>query len=290
MKSFYSIVAVQSTILIAGVLYKGSFAQQSPALVVKEAKTTLTMETVTNSIGMKLVPIPAGEFRMGNNHTLEEEVAAFAFDPFPDRWLKDQYPRHRVRITRPFFLGTCEVTIGQFRQFIQDTGYKTDAELGSKKGNGADGWDSENDRFVFNANYSWRSVGFPQTDEHPVVNVSWNDALAFCEWLSRKEHASYRLPTEAEWEYACRSGTVTRYYNGDDPEKLPEVGNVNDAAAKAKFPGFQAWHSCQRWLRIYGSHGKISGEHVRPVRYAWQRGGVVFGLVRERLLCNVASR
>ena len=69
-----------------------------------------------------------------------------------------------------------------------------------------------------------------------MVNVSWNDAVAFCEWLSKKEGKSYRLPTEAEWEYACRAGTTTRYYSGDDAKTLAKVGNVHDAVAKAKFP------------------------------------------------------
>ena len=80
-------------------------------------------------------------------------------------------------------------------------------------------------------------MGFPQPDEHPVVNVSWNDAVAFCQWLSRSEGKTYRLPTEAEWEYACRAGTTSRYYIGDEPEKLAEVGNTEDAA----------------YLRIFGS-------------------------------------
>ena len=68
-----------------------------------------------------------------------------------------------------------------------------------------------------------------------MVNVSWNDAVAFCQWLSRKEGKTYRLPTEAEWEYACRAGTTTLYYSGDEPETLAQVGNVRDAKAKAKF-------------------------------------------------------
>ena len=69
-----------------------------------------------------------------------------------------------------------------------------------------------------------------------MVNVSWNDAMAFCRWLSRKEGKTYRLPSEAQWEYACRAGTTTRYYNGDNPEMVTKVGNVADATVNAKFP------------------------------------------------------
>jgi formylglycine-generating enzyme required for sulfatase activity len=65
-----------------------------------------------------------------------------------------------------------------------------------------------------------------------VVMVSWCDSMAFCGWLSRVERRSYRLPTEAEWEYACRAGTTTRYFNGDDPERLPEVANVADGTLR----------------------------------------------------------
>ena len=140
-----------------------------------------------------------------------------------------------MRITRPFYLGSYHVTRGQFRQFVKDTGYKTDADKGKTRG--AYGWDPDKEDFgVFNAKYSWRNAGFEQTDEHPVVNVSWNDAVAFCKWLSRKEGKTYRLPTEAEWEYACRAGTTTRYCSGDDPETLAKVGNVADATLKARFP------------------------------------------------------
>ncbi len=66
--------------------------------------------------------------------------------------------------------------------------------------------------------------------------MSWNDANEFCNWLTGKEGKSYRLPTEAEWEYACRAGTPTRWYHGDDEEGLAQVGNVRDATIKTKFP------------------------------------------------------
>jgi formylglycine-generating enzyme required for sulfatase activity len=193
---------------------------------------------ITNSIGMKLTLIPAGEFKMGSGESAEDTVAFFKktygrgllrADMF-----KNEHPQHRVRITKPFYLGTYHVTRGQFRQFVKETSYKTDAEKGENPG--AFGWNPDKKTFDFNEKYSWRNVGFEQTDEHPVVNVSWTDAVAFCKWLSRKEGEIYRLPTEAEWEYACRAGTTTRYYSGDDPETLAKVGNVADAAAKAQFP------------------------------------------------------
>jgi len=189
-------------------------------------------------VKLRLTLIPAGEFKMGSGESAEATAAFFKKTYGEDYLIADffenEHPQHRVRITKPFYLGTYHVTRGQFRQFVADTRYKTDAEKGEKPG--AFGWDPDKKEFGFKAKYSWRKVGFEQTDEHPVVNVSWNDAKAFCEWLSKKEKKTYRLPTEAEWEYACRAGTTTRYSSGDDPETLAKVGNVADATAKAQFP------------------------------------------------------
>ena len=85
-------------------------------------------------------------------------------------------PQHRVRITRPFYLGSDEVTRGQFRRFVDETGYQTEAE---KDGKGGFGWNEDAGKFEQNPRYTWRERRFEQTDEHPVVNVSWNDAVAF---------------------------------------------------------------------------------------------------------------
>jgi formylglycine-generating enzyme len=225
----------------------------------------------TNSIEMKLMLIPAGEFQMGNHKSAEELFDAFknfTAEKFGPEAFKAEYPLHRVRITKPFFLGTHQVTRGQFRKFVQDTGYRTDAE---KPGNVGEGYDPATGKFENKASYNWDNVGFDQTDEHPVVNVSWNDATAFCKWLSQKEGKAYRLPTEAEWEYACRAGTTTHYWFGDDPEKLTEYANGPDAAYKAKFPdktgtlrgndGYVFTSPVGRYrpnpLGLYGLHGNV---------------------------------
>jgi len=220
------------------VLVGGSCARQAPTAKATQEKSDQI--TIVNSIGMKMALIPAGEFQMGSKESAEELVKAYKDYGAPKADLfKDEYPLHRVRITRPFYLGVHEVTVGQFRRFVQDTGYKTDAEKGTLF-KGAIGWNPDTKKFGQNPDFSWREVGFEQTDDHPVVNVSWNDAAEFCKWLSGKEGKTYRLPTEAEWEYACRAGTSTRYYHGDDPEGLAEVGNVADATAKAQFPEWKS--------------------------------------------------
>ena len=204
---------------------------------------------ITSSIGVRLTLIPAGEFMMGNGEPAAETAAFFAKnyglaaavkreeyrrEPYLSDLFRDEYPQHRVRITRPFYLGACQVTRGQFRRFVDDTGYRTDTEKG--EGPGTSGWDAERGDFALGRDFSWRNAGFEQTDDHPVVNVSWNDAVAFCYWLSCSEGRDCRLPTEAEWEYACRAGTTTRYWCGDDPEALARAANVADAALRAKFP------------------------------------------------------
>ncbi len=223
-----------STVVLAFLALLGSLTLATA----QESKEASGNKQITNSIGMKLTLVPSGEFMMGSGES-GKDTAAFLNKMYGEEFWRadffwDEYPQHRVRITRPFYLGTFHVTRGHFRHFIADTDYKTDAEKNKKRG--ALGWNPDKKSFEFNGKYSWRNTGFEQTDEHPVVNVSWNDAVAFCKWLSRKEGKSYRLPTEAEWEYACRAGTTTRYYSGDDPETLAKVGNVADATYKAKFP------------------------------------------------------
>jgi len=173
-------------------------------------------QEMTNSLGMNLVLIPRGKFLMGSPKGEENRL--------------DDELQHEVEITRPFYLGKREVTIGQFKAFVKATGYQTEAEKDGKGGRAFDGKE-----FVRKPEFTWKNLHFAQSDDHPVVVVSWGDAVAFCAWLSQKEGRTYRLPTEAEWEYACRAGTTTRFNTGAREEDLKSAGNIADAALKAKW-------------------------------------------------------
>jgi formylglycine-generating enzyme required for sulfatase activity len=145
---------------------------------------------------MKFVRIDPGEFLMGS--------------PQGEKERKSDETQHKVKVTRPFMMGVHAVTRGQFAAFVDEAGYETDAEN--------DGWayawtGSKWDKVK---GASWRNPGFEQDDTHPVTEVSWNDAGAFVQWLGGKEDGKgCRLPTEAEWEYACRAGTTTPFYTGE---------------------------------------------------------------------------
>lgn len=221
-----------------------SAARHAPADVASKGhvgRVTQAERDSTNSIGMRMVLIPAGEFVMGFKESAEELAKAFGHGDGDPVFFQTGRPPHRVRITKPFYFGVYPVTRGQFRRFVNDTGYKTEADLAVPGGDfGIRGGDAlfPDGTVAFSPKYTWRNPGFPQTDEHPVVNVTWDDAVAFCRWLNRKEGKTYRLPTEAEWEYACRAGTQTRYYSGDDPEKLAQVGNVADGTLKEWWPSW----------------------------------------------------
>ena len=207
-------------------------APDNPALPMPKAAHELT--TLTNSLGMQFVLIPAGEFRMGlTDEDLEQVVRLFP--SFDKPTYQNEQPAQHVKISRPFYFGRYEVTRSQFAAFVDAEHYQTDAEKNPKGGWGY----NKLLQPEMGPEFNWKNLGVPTTDDQPVVNVSWNDAVAFCRWLSEKEKVEYRLPTEAEWEYACRGGTTTLWWTGNSREQTVEAGNVVDATATAKFPDWK---------------------------------------------------
>ncbi len=140
-----------------------------------------------------MVTIPAGRFEMGT--AVEDRLT----DPRTGKPATSDGPQHEVRFAEPFALGKYEVTVDEFAAFVADTGYETTDRCMEF---------SKTDSFSFSADLDWNDVGFAQAGTQPVVCVSFFDARAYADWLSTQTGKNYRLPSEAEWEYAARAGAT----------------------------------------------------------------------------------
>jgi sulfatase modifying factor 1 len=165
-----------------------------------------------------MVDIPPGEFLMG---TAPEDRLV---DPRTGEPATNDGPQHRVRISRPFAIGRYEVTVGEYSAFVADTGYES---AGKCMGF------AEPNRFTMSDRFNWQSIDGEQGDRHPVTCVSWDDATAYADWLSRRTGETYRLPSEAEWEYAARAGSVGNYHWGTDAGSACRYANVRSPGAQS---------------------------------------------------------
>lgn len=168
----------------------------------------------------------------------------------------DESPPRQVMLTRPYYMGKYPVTRGQFARFVETTRHRTEAESGPSGGYGVvDG------KLVQQKQYTWRNPGFEQTDDHPVVLVSALDAAAFCKWLTAKSRRLCELPTEAQWEYACRAGTTAAHYaepveavawhRGNSSGQTHQVGQKQaNAWGFHDFYG-PVWQWCRDWYAPY---------------------------------------
>jgi len=161
--------------------------------------------------GPEVVVLPAGSFMMGA-------------PPNQQPRSRYQQPYHLVRFSRGFAMSRTEVTVAQFRDFVEATGYITDAE----RGNGSTVYVERSGRMREEDDADWRDgyMGRPADDDMPVVHVSWNDARAYAEWLASVTGRGYRLPSEAEFEYALRGGTRTLYWWGNGAPPRDRMTNL----------------------------------------------------------------
>jgi formylglycine-generating enzyme required for sulfatase activity len=160
-----------------------------------------------------------------------EQLKPTAFDKFV---ATSSAPQHRVRLSQPYYIGEYEVTVAQFQQFSEAT--KQATEKSSK------------------ATYFWRDyVTEDPVDQQPVVGVSWDDAQAFCRWLSEREKLKYDLPTEAQWEFACRAGTQTLWSGGNGEATLENQAVYGFKTATPSRIGQKAANS----FGLYDMHGNV---------------------------------
>ena len=160
----------------------------------------------------EMVVVPAGDFLMGSDRRDDE-----SYD--------DERPRHRVTLDG-FALGAHEVTRDEYEAFV--------AATGRDSGDGCWAFDPDDRNWESRSGVSWRSPGYPQAGDHPVVCLNWEDAQAYARWLSRETGEQYRLPSESEWEYAARAGTRTRRHWGDDPDDGCAYANGADRMFEAR--------------------------------------------------------
>ena len=189
-----------------------------------------------NSLGMAMVLLPAGEFMMGSTDEEIADVRKAAEEKRIEGWhasnILSEQPRHSVQLTQPFWISATEVTYGQFKQFVERSNYQTEAE---KSGQG--GWiyrDGQNQR---DPSLNWRTYRSNIREDEPVAHVAWQDCVAFCEWLSKEENHEYALPTEAQWEYACRAGSESWWHMGNDEDLLDQYGWTARNHGTGRFPG-----------------------------------------------------
>ena len=161
--------------------------------------------------GPELVLIPTGRFQMGSP---EAERLQALHEGAQKAWTEREVPQRWVGIEQAIAMGRFPVTVGQWRAFVSATGWQANGEV------------------------NWAAPGFRQSDAHPVVGVTWHDAQRYVRWLGDQTGHTYRLPSEAEWEYACRAGTRTAFSVGDTigPEQANYDGNFTyNGASKGQY-------------------------------------------------------
>jgi formylglycine-generating enzyme required for sulfatase activity len=228
--------------LVANLDRKGWFKAKTLEEAGLGAKLTIP------DLDLVLIRIDPGTFTMGST-------------PSETGRCNDEVP-HQVTLTKRYWIGEYDVTVGEFRAFVNATGYRTEAETGDGM------YVYTGSAWEKRAGASWQNPNLNQDDHHPVVGVSWNDAKAFCAWVNKTQTEAgrlpagyeYTLPTEAQWEYACRSGTTEAYagnldsmgwYNQNSGNTTHPVGQKQPNAWGLYDMHGNVWEWCADWYGDY---------------------------------------
>ncbi len=238
-------------------------------------------------VKFKMIAVEGDTFQMGATSEQGSDAAG------------GEKPVHSVTLS-DYYIGETEVTVGLFRKFINETGYRTDAD----KNGGSYIWNGS--KWVLTSGVNWQcdvngKIRSASEDNHPVIHVSWNDANEFCEWLNNKTGKNFRLPTEAEWEYAARGGNKSKGYKYSGSNT---IGNVawywdNSGSAthnvKTKSPNElgiydmsgNVWEWCEDWYGDYSSGSQKNPTGPSSGSFRVLRGGSWDGSARG---CRVSYR
>jgi formylglycine-generating enzyme required for sulfatase activity len=225
---------------------------------VQQASSSASGGSFTDpTTGMEFVAVPGGCFQMGSPASEKDRQ-------------EDEGPLHEVCVDG-FSMAKHEVTVGQWRQFIRESGYRTEAE---KDTNEEGCYSFKENKWGYHDGRYWDEVGFAQTDNQPVACVSHNDVGEFIRWLNRKSGRDYRLPTEAEWEYAARGGTTTSRFWGEGEEAACEFGNVGN---KAYFNNAFSCDDGHKWSTPVGTFKASSFGLYDMLGNVWEWTGDWYG-------------
>lgn len=215
---------IPSAMALLGVLVCGALCSMASALAGESEQPASEDRAAPGSIRdcdtcPELMRIPAGEFLMGADIDEPRGLG------LPEFWASREQPVTHVTVARDFYLGKYEISRGEFARFAAATGYSPEPGC----------WHFVGSEWLFDESRNWQDARIGQDDTHPVTCVNWLDAQAYLAWLSQETGQTYRLASEAEWEYAVRAGTQTAYWFGDDPGQICEFVNLGDITTRERF-------------------------------------------------------